>query len=200
MWCRFPGHLMALLCLMMVLLGSCALSSSLDVPDPKPPRYNVSLDLPPKQRWEPVLKHYNTTNLREAFHSIIHDLVPKWVLDKIRPLAVRDLESVVREPYAGEIRGLSRGLGMCAADVLILNLAYEATAYCVGIIAQDENGNIYHGRNMDYHYRETLREITVDLNFVKDGQIAYTGTTFLGYVGLWTGQSPYKFTVSGNQR
>ncbi len=31
-------------------------------------------------------------------------------------------------------------------------------------------------------------------------QVAYRGTTFAGYVGLWTGQSPNKFTVSGNQR
>lgn len=31
-------------------------------------------------------------------------------------------------------------------------------------------------------------------------QIAYRGTTFLGYVGLWTGQSPHKFTISGDER
>lgn len=31
-------------------------------------------------------------------------------------------------------------------------------------------------------------------------QIAFTGTTFIGYVGLWTGQSPHKFTVSGDER
>lgn len=31
-------------------------------------------------------------------------------------------------------------------------------------------------------------------------QVAYSGTSFAGYVGLWTGQSPNKFTVSGDQR
>lgn len=31
-------------------------------------------------------------------------------------------------------------------------------------------------------------------------QVAYRGTSFAGYVGLWTGMSPNKFTVSGNQR
>uniref|UniRef100_A0A674H5I6 N-acylethanolamine acid amidase n=1 Tax=Taeniopygia guttata TaxID=59729 RepID=A0A674H5I6_TAEGU len=30
--------------------------------------------------------------------------------------------------------------------------------------------------------------------------VAYQGTTFLGYVGLWTGQSPHKFTISGDER
>ncbi|GAB1289850.1 Ceramidase [Apodemus speciosus] len=32
------------------------------------------------------------------------------------------------------------------------------------------------------------------------GRIAFTGTTFVGYVGLWTGQSPHKFTISGDER
>lgn len=31
-------------------------------------------------------------------------------------------------------------------------------------------------------------------------QVAYRGTSFAGYIGLWTGQSPKKFTVSGDQR
>jgi len=31
-------------------------------------------------------------------------------------------------------------------------------------------------------------------------QVAYQGTTFFGYVGLWTGQSPHKFTISGDER
>lgn len=30
--------------------------------------------------------------------------------------------------------------------------------------------------------------------------MAYRGTSFAGYVGLWTGQSPNKFSVSGDQR
>lgn len=30
--------------------------------------------------------------------------------------------------------------------------------------------------------------------------MAYQGTTFAGYVGLWTGQSPKKITISGDQR
>ncbi|XP_075462819.1 N-acylethanolamine-hydrolyzing acid amidase-like [Ascaphus truei] len=200
MWCRFPGHAMAWLCLLMVLLGSCSLSSSSHVHDFKPPRYNISLDLPPKLRWEPVLKHYNSTYLREVFTYITNIIVPKWVHAVIRPLAELDLEHLVHEPYAGEIRGISRALGMSAGDILLVNFCYEATAFCTSIIAQDEKGNIYHGRNLDYSFGGLLRNLTTDLDFVKDGQIAYTGTTFLGYVGLWTGQSPYKFTVSGDQR
>ncbi|KAE8630965.1 hypothetical protein XENTR_v10001033 [Xenopus tropicalis] len=189
---------MALLCLLLIL-GSFSLSSSYtqDVPAP---RYNVSLDDPPEQRWEPVLKHYNYSLLREILDHFFNSVVPKWVHAIIRPLAEVELELYMNEPYAGEIRGMAKTIGVSVGDVVLLNLCYEATAFCTSIIAEDTNGNIYHGRNLDYFFPDLLRKITMDLNFIRNRQIAYTGTTFLGYVGLWTGQSPYKFTLSGDAR
>nr|XP_017825978.1 N-acylethanolamine-hydrolyzing acid amidase isoform X3 [Callithrix jacchus] len=72
--------------------------------------------------------------------------------------------------------------------------------FCTSIVAQDSRGHIYHGRNLDYPFGNILRKLTLDVQFLKNGQIAFTGTTFIGYVGLWTGQSPHKFTVSGDER
>ena len=34
----------------------------------------------------------------------------------------------------------------------------------------------------------------------KNGDIIYTGTTFFGYVGMWTGSKPNLFTLSGDER
>ncbi|XP_072352408.1 N-acylethanolamine-hydrolyzing acid amidase-like isoform X3 [Scyliorhinus torazame] len=108
------------------------------------PRFNVSLELPPDQRWEPVLRHYDAAQFRRMVHQVI--------------------------------------------------------GFCTSIVAQDSRGNIYHGRNLDYAFIDILRSLTVDLQFVKNGQIVYKGTTFVGFVGLWTGQSANKFTISGNAR
>lgn len=44
--------------------------------------------------------------------------------------------------------------------------------------------------------KDTVLLLLVDTFF----QVAYRGTSFAGYIGLWTGQSPNKFTVSGDQR
>ncbi|XP_063775975.1 N-acylethanolamine-hydrolyzing acid amidase isoform X2 [Pseudophryne corroboree] len=184
--------------MLLLLLVSCLHPS--DGRDYAAPRYSVSLDLPPVQRWEPVLRHYNYTYLRQAMDHIFLTTLPKWVHAIIRPLAEVDLVFLVHEPYAGEIMSISRTLGVSVGDVVALNLCYEATAFCTSIIAQDEEGNIYHGRNLDYPFVDLLKNLTVDLDFIRDGKIVYTGTTFLGYVGLWTGQSPYKFTVSGDAR
>ncbi|XP_040183525.1 N-acylethanolamine-hydrolyzing acid amidase-like [Rana temporaria] len=182
--------------LLLLLWGSF----SFTLQDWAAPRYNVSLDLPPEQRWKAILSHYNQTYLKESMEFIYKSSIPKWVQAIILPLAEIDIIFLVREPYADEIRGIARTLEVSVGYILGVNLAYEATAYCTSIIAQDTKGNIYHGRNLDYAFPEILRNLTVDLDFIQNGTIAYTGTTFLGYVGLWTGQSPYKFTVSGDAR
>ncbi|XP_034959014.2 N-acylethanolamine-hydrolyzing acid amidase [Zootoca vivipara] len=160
---------------------------------------NVSLDSAPEDRWKPVLRHFDPEFLRAAFFQLIDEVVPKWVHAIIRPLA-EEIESFAPQPFAGEIRGLCQALGLNVGDGLLLNLAYESTAFCTSIIAQDNNGNIYHGRNMDYAFGDILRKTTIDVEFIKNGQVKFRGTTFLGYVGLWTGQSPHRFTVSGDER
>lgn len=42
---------------------------------------------------------------------------------------VMALEKYVPQPYAGEIRGMASHLGGSLSDVIILNFAYEVSAY-----------------------------------------------------------------------
>ncbi|XP_072352407.1 N-acylethanolamine-hydrolyzing acid amidase-like isoform X2 [Scyliorhinus torazame] len=163
------------------------------------PRFNVSLELPPDQRWEPVLRHYDAAQFRRMVHQVIGSVVPKWVISIVERLAPQ-LGKILPQPYEAEIRGICKALGLNLGDGLLINLFYEISGFCTSIVAQDSRGNIYHGRNLDYAFIDILRSLTVDLQFVKNGQIVYKGTTFVGFVGLWTGQSANKFTISGNAR
>ncbi|XP_064415590.1 N-acylethanolamine-hydrolyzing acid amidase isoform X2 [Latimeria chalumnae] len=185
----------SLLCVHIVLF--CLFG--LNLGDNLSPEYNVSLDLHPEERWDPVVKNFDRDLLQNVVAHILETAVPKWVHFAIKPLAA-ELDLFFPQPYAGEIRGLSKAFGVSLGDGVLLNLVYEVTAACTSIIAQDSKGNIYHGRNLDYDFGDILRNLTIDVNFIRKGKIAYTGTTFLGYVGLWTGQSPNKFTVSGDER
>uniref|UniRef100_A0A671RL84 N-acylethanolamine-hydrolyzing acid amidase n=1 Tax=Sinocyclocheilus anshuiensis TaxID=1608454 RepID=A0A671RL84_9TELE len=124
--------------------------------------------------------------------------VPKWVHEAVKPI-VKALEKYIPQPYAGEIQGMASFYGTDIVDIVLLNFAYEVSAFCTSIVTQDSKGNIYHGRNLDYPHG-VLRNLTLDILFIKNGKVAYRGTSFAGYVGLWTGQSPNKFTVSGNER
>ncbi|XP_007495753.1 N-acylethanolamine-hydrolyzing acid amidase [Monodelphis domestica] len=186
------------LLLLQLQVGSRARAASL-LTGLLPPRFNVSLDEAATQRWLPVLRHFDPGFLREALATVIGEAVPSWVHAVIQPVA-DEMEKFLPQPFEGEIRGMCDSLSLDVGNCILINLAYEFSAFCTSIIAQDANGNIYHGRNLDYAFGNLLKKLTVDIQYIKNGQIAYTGTTFVGYVGLWTGQSPHKFTVSGDER
>uniref|UniRef100_A0A8C9DL04 N-acylethanolamine-hydrolyzing acid amidase n=1 Tax=Prolemur simus TaxID=1328070 RepID=A0A8C9DL04_PROSS len=189
------GALPALLPLL--LLAGAGLCPA--APHAAPPRFNVSLDAAPELRWLPVLRHYDLDSVRAAVAQIIGDRVPRWVHALIGKAALV-LEHLLPQPFTGEIRGMCDVLSLSLADCLLVNLAYESSAFCTSIVAQDSRGGIYHGRNLDYAFGNILRKLTLDVQFLKNGQVVFTGTTFIGYVGLWTGQRPHKFTISGNER
>ena len=101
---------------------------------------------------------------------------------------------------------------MSVADILLVNIYYELTAFqpnnkalhnlggCTSIVAETINGTIMHARNLDYSFVDYLKNITITVHFQKGGKTAYTGTTFAGYIGLLTGQKPYKYTISLDER
>lgn len=43
--------------------------------------------------------------------------------------------------------------------------------FCTSIVAQDSRGHIYHGRNLDYPFGDFLRKMTMDVQFLKNGQV-----------------------------
>ncbi|ROL42511.1 Serine/threonine-protein phosphatase with EF-hands 2 [Anabarilius grahami] len=171
---------------------------SVSTADFSPPVVNISLDVPAFQRWAPLKNIYDINFLRKAASEVIDSTVPKWVHVAVKPI-VEALEKYIPQPYAGEIQGMASFYGTDISDIVLLNFAYEVSAFCTSIVTQDTKGNIFHGRNLDYPH-DVLKNLTLDVHFMKNGKVAYRGTTFAGYVGLWTGQSPNKFTVSGNER
>ncbi|XP_077458762.1 N-acylethanolamine-hydrolyzing acid amidase-like [Stigmatopora argus] len=179
-----------------ILLLGLAVSSSSDF---APPTISIDLNDDPQVRWKPILDVFDADFLNRAAQDVIDSTIPKWLHKVLRSLIKVSEEFILPKPYGDEIRGLASHFGLPLSDTIMLNLAYEVTAFCTSIVAQDNDGNIYHGRNLDYPHA-VLRNLTVNVIFKKNGKISYIGTTFAGYVGLWTGQSPYKFTVSGDQR
>ncbi|XP_007495752.2 N-acylethanolamine-hydrolyzing acid amidase-like [Monodelphis domestica] len=168
-------------------------------PDMIPPRVTVNLDEAPEERWLPSLQRFDQDTLRAILRNVIQHRIPEWFNVFMKEF-VDHLQGSLLEPFVREIRGICNALNLSFVDGMLINMIYESSMLCTSILVQDANGHIYHGRNLDFVSGTGLRNITVDVQFIKNGQIAYTGTTFIGYVGLWTGQSPYKFTVTGNQR
>lgn len=51
------------------------------------------------------------------------------------------------------------------------SLSCSVCRFCTSIVAQDDKGNIYHGRNLDYGFVDILRKITLDVQFIKSGKV-----------------------------
>jgi len=91
--------------------------------------------------------------------------------------------------YGEEIISGAKVVGIPVGTAVLLNLIYEVEAGCTSIIYQSQNGQLYHGRNLDFNLHKVLSDLTIQVEFQKSGKTIYRGTTFVGYVGLLTGCS-----------
>ena len=131
------------------------------------PSYNIDLDLPPEQRWLNITKKY-----AKYTPEILADLRKK-IPASVVPLAERlalYMDKHFPEPFPGEMRGVSKGLNLSLADTILLNIFYDLTAFCTSIVAQDQHGNVFHGRNLDFAFAKTLRSISFISNFQSKGK------------------------------
>ena len=163
------------------------------------PTFDVDLDKDQHDRWTDVVEHFKPGIL--TMLDDVETLVPKKVLDLVSRIG----DDVVGEIiwYGGEMVGIAKAVDRPANRVLVANIFYELTAYGHGgdggatsIVAEDINGTIFHGRNLDFKFTDTLRDLTITVNFYSKGMWAYTGTTFAGMVGLVTGMKPNSYTVT----
>lgn len=62
------------------------------------------------------------------YFNFFSSTVPAWVHQAIKPV-VRALEEFIPQPYAAEIRGMAAFYGSDISDIVLLNFAYEISAY-----------------------------------------------------------------------
>ena len=170
-------------------------------------KFQVDLDKPPAKRWEGVMTanraaaRRTMTYLFAKLPTSVHAEVDKLVLE-----AEERLPEWARE----EMRGVGDVLNVTLADVLLVNLFFEITPFCTSIVTQSSStGRVYHARNMDFglgmpSLSKNLRDIVVDVEFLRGGKPVFVTTTFAGYVGAATGMrlKPQGglFSITANER
>jgi N-acylethanolamine-hydrolysing acid amidase len=96
-------------------------------------------------------------------------------------------------PTSGGDDAIPRGLGcdeaLTAWDEERLSRALPTgpAGRCTSIVAQDAAGFVAHGRNLDWNIPDALKDFVVDVDFYRGGQLIYTGTTAVGFVGMLNG-------------
>lgn len=69
-------------------------------------------------------------------------------------------------PYGDEMKGISEATGVplgkrallilsylirvVSGEIVLYNIFYEIFTLCTSVVAQDQNGNVLHGRNLDF--------------------------------------------------
>ena len=124
------------------------------------------------------------------------------MLGKLGSLAVEPMLRVAcatnQVLYADEIRGIAKASNLTTGKVIMLQLAYEAFAACTSVVINTPEGPT-HIRTMDWDM-PILKELTIQVDFQRDGSTVFTGTTWAGYIGVLTGMRPLAFSASINYR
>ena len=182
-------------------------TDGITVPEGWPaPEYIINLDADPKDRWKEIGEVYKT-EVKQAMEELkTSKKIPGFVMELVDTFG-SELDSLLPQPYSDELRGLAEVVEIPVGELFLLNLAYDITAHCTGIVAQSTEGKVLHARNLDMpadpEFQALLkvsRKMTFTAHFQRGGETVYSGETFAGLIGLATGQKPNSFTININER
>lgn len=116
-------------------------------------------------------------------------------------------------PYREEMAGIAEASGLKPSEVTLYNIFYEIFTFCTSIVAQDQEGRIFHGRNLDFglflgwnssshQWRVTqlLKPLILQVDWHRANNTVYSSVHYLGYVGIVTAVKKGAFSFSVNER
>eukprot|EP01124_Arcella_intermedia_P006616 TRINITY_DN1392_c0_g1_i1.p1 TRINITY_DN1392_c0_g1~~TRINITY_DN1392_c0_g1_i1.p1 ORF type:complete len:475 (-),score=69.11 TRINITY_DN1392_c0_g1_i1:20-1444(-) len=172
--------------------------------DPNPaPKATINLDLPPAQRWADLCATPTYQQNGQYLYAVVRAILPDQgrVLEDIGE-SIND--NYFPSEYGQEIKGCAAKMGIPYGWLALFNLGYEVSDACTSIVAQTPDGKILHARNLDFWagmgFTETLKEMTVQIDFQKGGKTLFTSTSFVGMVGLLSGFKPHAFSATVDTR
>jgi len=172
----------------------------------------VNLDLPPEQRFQPVLTVFNA-----SLHKVYNDLIGKnkpfeqllFSLVKKRgnetPEFQAEIDSAakfINVPVDG-LHGLQFLYELSTVMEPIENVTIPFRAACTGILAVDSTtGTVSHARNLDFGPKPDMQSIIYIAKFTRGGKEVYRAQTMAGYSLPVTGMKsgPNGFSIEVNTR
>jgi hypothetical protein len=158
----------------------------------------INLDLPPSKRWNDLLQEYKYELLiakKEMINMIEQLLGHSYYI--VMPL-IKTFRLSGSIKYIEELESISKIMDMSFEYVLLLQLCYEACSCCTSVITKVNNRDTFF-RTMDWPLK-FLNKLTVQLEFVKDGRLLYSATSWAGYIGILTAVVPEKYGLAVNYR
>jgi len=178
------------------------------------PSYVVDLDKDPIERWKEISTAYadQIKDLVQAVKKFLSAFLGNRLVGMLENFLGLIIDKFP-QPYADEIRGIASATGLPLGDILLYNIFYEIDTVCTSIVAEDEHGKLYHARNLDFGdflgwnakthdwtITEKLRKTIINVDWKKSGKIIFKSVNFAGFIGVYNGIRPQRFTVTANQR
>jgi len=161
------------------------------------PRVSVNLDLPPEERFLPICNKFKSEII--AAQKYLIDAEPALLI-KIFELVVQASRKNLAEPFKSEIESIAKCTGIDEDEFLVTNLFYEFSAACTSIVAEDSDGKILHGRNLDFNFKPALAPLTAEIDYVRNGSLLFRSTGFLGLAQVLTAVKEDVAGVTINER
>lgn len=162
------------------------------------PEYIIDLDKPKSERWVDVIKE-NKNTCYKAFQEM-EQIIDRTLGYMSKPILmlIRGYSSFGQAIHYEEIKSISDILHIDIEKVILLQLCYEMFAACTSAMFKFKGRNI-HFRTMDWPMT-FLKYVTVRLEFQRKGRTVFKAVSWLGYVGIFTGVAPEKYSVALNYR
>ncbi|KAM8879241.1 acid ceramidase [Spinachia spinachia] len=177
--------------------------------------YTVDLDSPPSERWTALItdKKNELLAVIQAIRDFANAFVPSGGLVELVDISLPLMVETLPNPFKEEIKAIAAVSGIPLGEVVLYNIFYEVFTVCTSIVAEDNEGNLFHARNLDFGLfmgwdvknkswiiTEKLKPLAINLDFKRNNQTLFKGVNFVGYVGLLTGIKPNLFSVTMNER
>jgi hypothetical protein len=172
------------------------------------PRFVINLDLPAAERWNEVIDRFrpqlvqSDREITRFLHSSV-GRIKGGFLESMASGILRTYNAFGGVYYGAELAAISARCGIGLGRLIMIQLVYEVSAACTSVI-HDFYGVPLLARNMDWELPGLdLRQLTVELEFVRQGQLVFKAASWAGCVGIFTGcaMGPHRgFAISVNYR
>lgn len=159
--------------------------------------YTIDLDLPPTARYNKVAENYSGVIKKLYFQLKSEANATLWAT---AANAFNTVAMTKYKEYAYELIGISRVLGISAAELYAFNCIYELYVMCTSIVARDKHNKPILERNLDFYYTPLLREAHVNYVYTRNNKEVARCGTFASFIGVSTCLKPGAFATSMNAR
>ena len=160
------------------------------------PVYTVDFDQPASTRYNEIFNDFREPllEMEQYWYSVIPDYAQNIIKDNM------DLYMLAQPENYATLDSLAKILDLPVYQTVLVNMIVELSTFCTSIVARNDQGEIVHVRNLDFGDTANMKQLVVEVAFVKDGVEKARGPIIAGFLGAYTGQKPGVFSVSYNVR